>query len=288
LTRWQTKIHDHQAELLTLESWAETLDTENLTNPNPPRIMLRVDAGFSTGANLTWLIEMGYTVLTKIHQPTSTDRLRRQLAPQPIWTRVGHNAEAIALTDDQPHDCPYSLQAMLVRYHLPDHLKYTTLLFYDDAPPPALPDWFRLYNARQIIEAGIKQLKGVFTLKRHLVRSPIGMHRQEQFARFSANFLRWATAWVNDFLAQAHPHFKSALNQIKTLVRVVAHAKARWSRSAFANLVIFDDAGPFAGTIIRLAGQVAVQLPLPLFNFGPPDPNTHGLSKGWVSCWGNK
>jgi hypothetical protein len=162
---------------------------------------------------------------------------------------------------------------MLVRYHLPNHLKYTTLLFYDDTPPPALPDWFRLYNARQIIEAGIKQLKGVLTLKRHLVRSPIGMQRQEQFALFSANFRRWAAAWVKNLLTQAHPSFTSALAHVKSLVRVLAHAKARWSRSAFGNRLIFDDAGPFAGTIIRLAGQVAIQLPLPLFNFRLPEPS---------------
>jgi hypothetical protein len=28
-------------------------------------MLLRIDAGFSTGPNLAWLIEMGYTVLSK-------------------------------------------------------------------------------------------------------------------------------------------------------------------------------------------------------------------------------
>ena len=62
---------------------------------------------------------------------------------------------------------------------------------FDEAPPPPLAQWFARYNARQTIEAGIKEGKGVFTLKRHLVRSPIGMQLQEQFALFGANFVRW-------------------------------------------------------------------------------------------------
>jgi len=44
------------------EQWLDKLQTDNLTNPNPIPFTLRIDAGFSTGQNLTWLIEMGYIV----------------------------------------------------------------------------------------------------------------------------------------------------------------------------------------------------------------------------------
>jgi hypothetical protein len=54
----------------------------------------------------------------------------------------------------------------------------------------------------------------VFTLKRHLVRSPYGMQIQ-------------------------------------------------------GHTLIFDENGPFAGTVLCLAGEVAVQLTLPLFKFAP-------------------
>lgn len=136
-------------------------------------------------------------------------------------------------------------------------------------PPPTLPDWFKWYNARQTLKAGIKQEKEVFTLKRHLVRSPIGMPLQEQFDLFGANFVRWAAAWVKDTLAQANQNFKTALDQVKTLVRVISHTRAHWVRSTVGNTLIFDEPGPFAGTVIRLSGWVAVQLPLRLFNFAP-------------------
>jgi hypothetical protein len=142
--------------------------------------------------------------------------------------------------------------------------------YYDQRPPPALPTWFNRYNGRQTIEAGIKEAKGVFTLKRHLVRSPIGMQLQEQFALFGANLARWAAAWAKGLLAEANQNFITALAQVKTLVRVVSHSRPRWVWNALGNTVIFDERGPFAGTVICLSGWVAVQLPLRLFNFALP------------------
>jgi len=261
-------VQTQQATLLALDEWLATLDADNRANPNPVILVLRLDAGFSTGANMTWLIEMGYVVLTKAHHSQTSDSLRRRLSAHTGWTRVGQNAEAVAMGAYQPHDCLYPLQAMLVRYHLPGKIRYTTLLYYGETPPPALPEWFKQYNGRQILEAGIKEEKGVFTLKRHLVRSPIGMQLQEQFALFGANFVRWAAAWVKDCLTQTHPAFLTALDQVKTLVRVVAHSRARWVRNGCGNVLSFET-GPFAGTIICLAGWVALQLVLPLFNFAP-------------------
>jgi hypothetical protein len=268
--RLQPQINQSQEALLALDEWLAYLEADNMANPNPVSMVVRLDAGFSTGPNLTWLIEMGYTVLTKAHHSSSTNSLRRQLPAQPEWARVGKNAEAIAMGDYYQNECPYPLQTMLVRYHLPGKFRFTTLFSYDDCPPPALPNWFKLYNARQTIEAGIKEEKSVFTLKRHLVRSPIGMQLQEQFALFGANFVRWAAAWVKDLLSQPNRNFTQALGQIKTLVRVVSRTRARWVRNAVGNTLIFDEASPFAGTIICLSGLVAIQVPLRLFNFGSP------------------
>jgi len=265
----QRKLSELQEELLSLDEWLAYLETDNMTNPNPVPIVLRIDAGFSTGPNLTWLIEMGYTVLTKAHHGSTTHSLRQRLSPQTEWTRVGSNAEAVHMGGYDHHDCPYLLQAMLVRYHLPDEMRYTTLFYYDESSPPPLPEWFARYNGRQTIEAGIKETKSVFTLKRHLVRSPIGMQLQEQFAFFGANLVRWAAAWVKDMLRQADRNFTVALDQVKTLVQIASRARARWVRNRLGHTLIFDENGPFAGTIICLSGRVAFQLILPLFNFVP-------------------
>lgn len=263
----QRRMDQLQDKLLALDEWLDYLEMDNQTNLNPVSIVLRIDAGFSTGPNMAWLIEMGYIVLTKAHHGATAHSLRQRVAPQAKWTRVGRNAEALYMGDYAHNDCPYPLQAMLVRYHLPDGTRYTALLYYDEAPPPPLAQWFARYNGRQTIEAGIKEGKGVFTLKRHLVRSPIGMQLQEQFALFGANFVRWAAAWVTNLLRQANCSFTTALGQVKTLVRTVSRTRARWVRNALGHTLIFDDTGPFAGTVICLSGQVAVQLALPLFNF---------------------
>jgi hypothetical protein len=265
----QNKINELQDELLALDEWLNYLETDNQTNLNPVSIVLRIDAGFSTGPNLAWLIEMGYTVRTKAHHGSTANSLQRRVPAQARWTRVGRNAEAIYMGDYAHNNCPYSLQAMLVRYHLPEKTRYTALLYYDEDPPPPLPEWFAQYNGRQTIEAGIKEGKGVFTLKRHLVRSPIGMQIQEQFALFGANFVRWAAAWVKDMLRQVNHNFATALDQVKTLVRTVSRARARWVRNDLGHTLVFDEGGPFAGTVICLSGLVAVQLALHLFKFEP-------------------
>ena len=123
---------------------------------------------------------------------------------------------------------------------------------------------------RQIIEAGIKEEKSVFTLKRHLVRSPIGMQLQEQFALFAANFIRWAAASARSTLRRANRNFERALGQPKSLVRIFSQTRARWVRNALGNMLLLDSNGPFADTILCLSGQVAFQMALPLFKFSPP------------------
>jgi len=256
-----------QNQLTQLEAWLAELEADNQANPNPIRFVLRIDAGFSTGSNLAWLIEMGYIVLTKAHHASISQSLCQNLVEPVAWTRIGRNAEAVQMGDYCQHDCPYPLQAMLVRYHLPTEIRHTTLFYYADTPAPPLPQWFRRYNARQTLEAGIKEEKGVFTLKRHLVRSPVGMQLQEQFALFAANFVRWTAAWVKDALYQANHRFETALDEVKTLVRIVSRTSARWVRNTLGNTLLFDLDGPFAKTILCLSGQVAVQLTLPMFNF---------------------
>lgn len=263
----QAELDKLQDRLLSLDERLAYLDTDNWNTPNPVPIVLRIDAGFSTGLNLAWLIEMGYTVLTKAHNGATANSLLRTVPAQTTWTKVGRNAEAVYLDDYQHRDCPYPLQAMLVRYYLPDKQRHTVLFYYGDTPPPSLPAWFAGYNARQTIEAGIKEGKGVFTLKRHLVRSPYGMQIQEQFALFCANFVRWAAAWVKDCLREANRRFTTALDQVKTLVKTVARTRARWVRNACGHTLIFDENGPFAGTVLCLSGEVAIQLTLPLFKF---------------------
>ena len=255
IERQRQEIVQQEEALLPLADWLAHLETDNDSNPNPVPIILRIDAGFSTGPNLTWLIEMGYLVLTKAYSGNTATALRRQWPSPPDWIRVGSNAWAVDMGDYYQNDCPYPLQAMLVQYRLPDKKLYTTLFYYGESRPATLKVWFSSYNGRQTIEAGIKEAKGVFTLKRHLVRSPIGMQIQEQLALFAANFVRWAADWLDQQLVQTNHFFRQTLSQVKTLVHTAAHASARWVWNAHGETLIFATNGPFADTIISLAGR---------------------------------
>jgi hypothetical protein len=264
LTKWEQALAEGQAQQTHLLDWLAQLESENATLLHPLTCVLRVDAGFSTDDNLTWLIEMGYVVYTKAHNGQTTAKLCRQLPATVTWQRVGRNAEAVYLPQQRIAECPYDLEALLVRYHIPTGLLYTTLLYYGDRPPPpVLKDWFSGYNARQTIEAGIKEGKGVFRLRHPLVRSPFGMLIQEQFSLFAANFVRWAAQWVQQLVRQANHMLKEALTEVKTLVQDVAHCRARLVHNVLGRVLIFDEHGPYAGALLLLSGQVAFQHVLP-------------------------
>ncbi|MBI4839700.1 MAG: hypothetical protein HY803_01240 [candidate division NC10 bacterium] len=274
LTKLEQALMALQAQQTRLLDGLAALESENAAQPNPPEMVLRIDAGFSTDDNLTWLIERGYVVYTKAHNGQTTARLHRQAEPVAGWTRVGRNAEAVALPQQQIAECPYRLDALLVRYHLPTGLSYTTLLYYGDRPPPTdLKAWFGGYNARQTIEAGIKEGKRVFPMRRPWVRSPIGLQLQEHFSRFAANFVRWAARWAQQMVRDANWALRQALTEVKTLVQVVAHCRVRLVHHALGRVMIFDEHGPFAGSMFLLAGQATYQYVLPLFKSSRSEPH---------------
>jgi hypothetical protein len=266
LTKWEHALAESQAQQTRLLDWLAQLDVENATLLHPLPCVLRVDAGFSTDDNLTWLIEMGYVVYTKAHNGQTTAKLCRQLPTTATWQRVGRNAEAVYLPQQRIAECPYDLEALLVRYHVPTGYLYSTLLYYGDRPPPqVLKDWFSGYNARQTIEAGIKEGKGVFRLRHPLVRSPFGLLLQEQFSLFAANFVRWAAQWAKQLVRQANHAVQEALHEVKTLVQDVAHCRARLVHNALGRVLIFDEHSPYAGVFLLLSGQATFQHVLPFF-----------------------
>ena len=118
------------------------------------------------------------------------------------------------------------------------------------------------------MEAGIKEQKGVFTMRRPLVRSRIGLQLQEQFSVFAANFVRWAAQWAREQVVVEGPRLQQALKETKTLVRVVGQTRGRLIERGGGCARVFDAAGPFVGSVLIFAGQVAYQEVLPLFHSG--------------------
>jgi hypothetical protein len=262
-----TQIETQQGEV---QSWLARLEADNACGSSLAALVIRLDAGFATDANLAYLIELGYTVVTKVHSGHTSSRLMRGISSGAVWQRVGANAEALALGQTRIGEGRYALEALQVRYHLPEGVRHTTLLYYGDAAPPAPVAWFAYYNGRQVIEAGIKENKGVFSMRRPLVRSEYGMQIQEQFALFAANLVRWAALWAQAQSNEQPLALARALGAVKTLVRVMAHSRAWLVETEVGCTLVFDTHSPFAGAVLRISGQVVFQNVLPLFTSDIP------------------
>lgn len=183
LARRQGQLALCQAQEAHLQQRLEQFEADNRANRCPIQADFRLDAGFGVRENMALLIEMGYEVYTKPYADWLTPRLKRQAAGRSDWIRVGKNAEMIAWPAITWPDFPYPLDVALQRFRVGDNQKHATLLHFGLDPVTLdLPAWFKRYNARQTIEAGIKEGKGVFEMHHLKVRSAPGLDLQEQFA----------------------------------------------------------------------------------------------------------
>ena len=180
----QTQLAEQERVLADLRAWQAQLAADNQNNPDPPLyVEARMDAGFVSGENLTWLLEMGYCPNTKAPNDRTTTALRKQVSPQTKWVFVGHNAEMTAWGDYYLHGCPFPLTVALERFKVGQEFKYATLIHYrEDGVFPTLLAWFQHYNGRQTIEAGNKEMKGTFHVQHLMSRSLAGIQIQVLFA----------------------------------------------------------------------------------------------------------
>jgi hypothetical protein len=94
LAEHQARRVEQESQLAQLRAWQAQLTADNQANPDPPpHIEARTDAGFASGENLTWLIEMGYWPDTKAPNGRTTTLLRAQLPRSADWQAVGDNAK---------------------------------------------------------------------------------------------------------------------------------------------------------------------------------------------------
>jgi hypothetical protein len=249
----------------TLEERLKCFEAQNQKNSFPISASIRMDAGFGSRENLALLIEMGYQVYTKPHSDWLTPRLKRHIPPEKAWSRVGANAEMIAWKKYQPRDFPYPLDVALERFYTGKTQRYGTLIHFGNHPvTDNLPEWFHQYNARQIIEAGIKEGKHVFQMYHLKVRSTAAIYLQEQFALFAANFIRWAAHWLSQECANIRdPWIILQQPRIKQLVKVAAHTSAMVKFDEQGVLLRFTDRSVYAGRSLQLPKNWAIQLALP-------------------------
>jgi hypothetical protein len=258
------QLEKQQCILEEQQAWQARLEADNRTNPDPPpHVETRMDAGFASGENLTWLLEMGYCLNTKAMNSRTTAALRTRLTPQTRWVRVGDNAEMTACGDHFLHGCPSPLTVALERFKVAGEYKYATLIHYrDDAVSPTLAGWFHHYNERQTIEAGNKEMKGTFFVQHLMSRSLTGIRLQVLFTGLAANVVRWCRPWLRSCTADLTPKWRRTLQSPKHLVRVAANTAALVHKTNSGITLQFAPESPFPGVTLSLTGIHAFQLAL--------------------------
>jgi hypothetical protein len=265
--RQNQKVHRLQMELATLEVRLARLLEENRTNRGPVQAIFRLDGGFGSGENLAFLIEMGYEVFTKAISDKVTAAQRRRVTSPTQWTRVGDNAEMVAWSAVKLDFCAYPLDVGLERFRTGQQERHATLIHYGSQVVTAdLGRWFDFYNARQTIEAGVKENKRVFEMHHLKVRSTAGLAIQEEFTVLAANLVRWGAAWLYEQPFQAKAPFDRPRASVKQLVRIASNTTATVMWQPEGNLLLtFDELSPFAGVDLRIGQGWAFQPPLPLY-----------------------
>jgi hypothetical protein len=256
----QARLAEQEAEVVTLHAWQAQLEADNAANPNAPEIEARMDAGFASGENLTWLLELGYAPNTKASNGRTTTALRAQVPRGAAWEKVGDNAEMVLIGERQLHGCPYPLTLAVERFKVGRTFKYATLV--RSGPAPTLVEWFAHYNARQTIEAGNKEMKGVFFVQHLMSRSPAGIRLQVLFTGLAANVVRWCQPWLATCAAAPTPNVTRTLGSPKALVRVAANATALVQHTAAGTSLLFGPRSALPGAAFTLRGVPAIQLPL--------------------------
>jgi hypothetical protein len=258
--------HQRQAASLRqalegLGRYLAQLEADNAANPNPPVCILRVDAGFASGANVAWLIELGYQVYTKPLSDQTTASLRSRITTETVLERVGANAELIGWDDYQLHDCPYPLRVALERFQTGSTVKHAALLLYrDDGQVPSLAEWFESYNGRQTIEAGNKESKTVFKVQHLMNRSRAGIALQVSFTTFASNFVRFVTPWLRERIESPSRRCAEILSSVKGLTRIAANAPAYIEHSPAGHSLQFTHQSSLPDTVIYLSGSFVRQL----------------------------
>ena len=260
----QARLAAQERTLVELQAWQAHLVADNQANPDPPPyIEARMDAGFTSGETLTWLLEMGYCPTTKAPNDRTTTALRKRLSPQTPWVPVGSNADMTAWGDYYLHGCPFPLTVALERFKVGQAYQYATLIHYrDDGLFPTLPAWFQHYNGRQTIEAGNKEMKGTFFVQHLMSRSLAGIQVQVLFTGLAANTVRWCMPWLKSCSTHVTRAWARTLDSPKHLVRVAANTAALVQDTHFGTALQFAPDSPFPGVTLFMKGVPAFQLAL--------------------------
>jgi hypothetical protein len=112
------------------------------------------------------------------------------------------------------------------------------------------------YNARQIIEAGIKEGKGIFASRHLPTRHEAGIALYQEVVLLAQNLIRW-------FRRQVLPRTPLAGSGVKHLIQIAANSRALVLARQGATVLQFAGETPWRGLTLCLPTRVSYQLWLP-------------------------
>jgi hypothetical protein len=256
--KWETEREKLQAQIAQLQAHRDALAVENAANPNPRRIILRLDGGFGHAAKLAWLYEQGYDVVARVHNHRVPERLRQEEGL--TWEKVSKNGFLAESKETSLGECPYPMRLFLSRQWWGDARpeRWSSLV----ATPSLTPtDWATrrvgvFYNGRQTMEAGIKEGKGIFASRHLPTRHQEGIAFYQELVLFAQNLIRW-------FRRQALGNSVLLAASVKELVRIGANSRAQVLRCGRTLVLTFAADSPWQGITLALNVALTYQLWLP-------------------------
>jgi hypothetical protein len=263
LARVEMQRERTQKEIAQLQARQAELAADNASNPNPRRILLRLDGSFGDAGHLAWLYEQGYSVAARVQNHRVAASLRQEEGL--CWEKVSKNGFIAESKRTTLGHCPYPMRLFACRQWWGETKpeRWSALVV---TPDLEASDWPTrrvgvFYNARQIIEAGIKEGKGIFASRHLPTRHQAGIALYQELVLLAQNLIRW-------FRRQVLRRTPLARTGVKSLIQLAANSRA-WVLARHGAIVLqFAADTPWHGLSLSLRPQVSYQLWLPLLEDG--------------------
>jgi hypothetical protein len=257
----EARVGRLRTQIAELEQRRTAFEAENRANLAPRRIVVRMDAGFGTAEHLAWLDEQGDSVITKVHSPHIAHCLQAEADLR--WEKISKNGFIAATTRTELGDCPDPLRLFASKHGWGDDrpAHWSALAVTPDLTAAEWParEVGVLDNGRQMMEAGIKESKGIFASRHLPTRHQPGLALYQELVLFAQNFLGWFRRLV---LAQT----PLAAVGIKALVHIGARSRAIIALAERGLSLTFVGDSPGRHCAIVLRTFLSYQPPLPDFD----------------------
>lgn len=264
--RRQHRCDRLQEEVTQLQKRRTELLAENASNPQPRRIILRLDGSFGDAPQLAWLCEQGYDFVVRAHNHHVARRCRGE--EDLCWEKVSKNGFIAQSSQTTLTSYPYPVRIFACRQWWGDKQpeRWSALLVNREMPET---DWparrvGTFYNGRQIAEAGIKESKGIFASRHLPTRHQAGIALYQELVLAAQNLLRY-------FQWQVLRRTALAAIGIKELVRRAANSRAVVQARGRGVVLHFVAESSWPNQTLVLTPDPTYQLCFPLLDHVPLD-----------------